>query len=45
MDKNSKRQSDRNLPSDSQAESTPEMGGGLPVIKYWAEQKNVKRCK
>ena len=33
MDENSQRQSDRNLPE----ESTPEMGGGLPVIKYWAE--------
>ena len=33
MDEDSQRQSDRNLPE----ESTPEMGGGLPVIKYWAE--------
>ena len=45
MNENSKGQSDypqgtlhdRNLAANSPVESTPEMGGGLPIIKYWAE--------
>ncbi|MEM7595979.1 MAG: FdhF/YdeP family oxidoreductase, partial [Cyanobacteria bacterium P01_A01_bin.83] len=37
MAENNQHQTDANLSSDSPSESTPEMGGGLPVIKYWAK--------
>ena len=37
MDENNQQQIEPNSRSGSQPEATPEMGGGLPVIKYWAE--------
>ena len=37
MDENSQQPVESNSPSDFQSKNTPDMGGGLPVIKYWAE--------
>ncbi|MDJ0744815.1 MAG: FdhF/YdeP family oxidoreductase [Xenococcaceae cyanobacterium MO_167.B27] len=37
MDKNNQQQIQPTSSSDSQNESIPDMGGGFPVLKYWAE--------